>query len=122
MYPNLESKMTLVETLIEKAIQQVGSGAELARKLGVPRSKISQWKNGHARCQPDDLAAIGAIAGFNALNVLAAATLEATEGTEKGAVLDAALGKAMKLTDAENKSGSVTKMSLKERLIQCILC
>lgn len=36
---------------------------------------------------------IALILEHNALNVLAAATLEATQGTAKGAVLDAALGK-----------------------------
>lgn len=122
MYPNLESAMTLVETLIARAIEKTGSGSELARMLGVPRSKITQWKNGHAKCQPDDLAAIGAIAGYNALNVLAAATLEATEGTKKGAVLDAALGKAMKATGYENSGGLTPPKSLKDHLIQCILC
>ena len=122
MYPNLKQKMSLVQTLIEKAIIQTGSAAELARQLGMPRSKITQWKNGHAKCQPDDLAAIGAIAGYNALNVLAAATLEATEGTAKGAVLDAALGKLMTATGYAENGGSTPKKSLKDHLIQCLLC
>lgn len=122
MYPNLESRMTLVQTLIAKAIEQTGSGSELARRLDVPRSKITQWKNGHAKCQPDDLAAIAAIAGYNALNVLAAATLEATEGTAKGRVLDAALGKLMTTTGYGEIGGLETPKSLKDHLIQCILC
>jgi len=114
--------MTLAKTLIEKASEQAGSATALAEMLGVSRQRITQWKNGHMPCQPDDLAAIGAIAGYNALNVLAAATLEATEGTKKGAVLDAALGKVMTVTECVKPCGSSPKMSLKDKLIQCILC
>lgn len=113
---------SLAKTLIEKACIQVGSATALAEMLGVRPQRITQWKNGHLKCQPDDLAAIGAIAGYNALNVLAAATLEATEGTAKGAVLDAALGKAMKATGYANNGGLTPQKSLKDQLIQCILC
>jgi len=112
----------LAKTLIEKACKQVGSATALAEMLGVKPQRITQWKNGHLKCQPDDLAAIGAIAGYNALNVLAAATLQATEGTAKGAVLDAALGKAMRATGYVSSGGSAPQMSLKDQLIQCILC
>ena len=113
---------TLAKTLIEKASKQVEGQAALAEMLGVTPQRITQWKNGHLKCQPDDLAAIGAIAGYNALNVLAAATLEATEGTAKGAVLDAALGKLMTATGYAENGGSTPKKSLKDHLIQCLLC
>ena len=113
---------SLAKTLIERACINAGSAVELSKMLGVKPQRITQWKNGHLKCQPDDLAAIAAIAGYNALNVLAAATLEATEGTAKGAVLDAALGKAMKATGYASNGGSTPQNSLKDQLIQCILC
>lgn len=109
---------SLVKTLIERACINAGSAVELAKMLGVKPQRITQWKNGHLKCQPDDMAAIGSIAGYNALNVLAAATLEATEGTAKGAVLDAALGKAMKATGYVNNGGLTPQKSLKDQLIQ----
>ena len=43
--------------------------------------------------QPDFKNKIAYLAGFNAMNILAAATLKEHEGTQKGAVLNAALGK-----------------------------
>lgn len=109
---------SLAKTLIERACINAGSAVELSKMLGVKPQRITQWKNGHLKCQPDDLAAIAAIAGYNALNVLAAATLEATEGTAKGAVLDAALGKAMKATGYASNGGSTPQNSLKDQLIQ----
>ena len=85
--------MDLVKTLIAKAAEKLGSQAALARELGVHRSQITNWKSGTDKCQAADLAAIAYLAGFNAMNILAAATLKEHEGTQKGAVLNAALGK-----------------------------
>lgn len=97
--------MLLVETLIAKAAEKQGSQAALARELGVHRAQITNWKNGTDKCQPADLAAIAYLAGYNALNVLAAATLKEYEGTQKGAVLNAALGKEIPGLGCLNASG-----------------
>lgn len=114
--------MTLVITLIEKAAKNLGSQAALARELGVHRAQITNWKNGNDKCQPADLAAIGYFAGYNALNILAAATLKETEGTAKGKVLEAALGKEIPALGCLNASGSTTQNDGNDREIQCILC
>lgn len=95
----------LVETLIARAAEKQGSQAALARELGVHRAQITNWKNGTDKCQPADLAAIAYLAGYSALNVLAAATLKEYEGTQKGAVLNAALGKEIPALGCLNASG-----------------
>lgn len=114
--------MSLVETLIDRASKNVGSSAELARLLGVPRSKITQWKNGHTRCQPDDMAAIAVYAGFNALNVLALATLEHAKGTPKEKVLQDGLGESLPALVDMHRAGLSDENGLKARVLQCILC
>lgn len=85
--------MDVTKILIDKAAKELGSQREVAKRLGVGEDKLSQWKNGHARIQPDDLAAIAHLAGCNAMNVLAAATIQHAAGTPKGELLDEALGK-----------------------------
>ena len=97
--------MDLVKTLIAKAAEKLGSQAALARELGVHRSQITNWKSGTDKCQAADLAAIAYLAGFNAMNILAAATLKEHEGTQKGAVLNAALGKEMQRFLQSNGDG-----------------
>ena len=93
--------MDLVKTLIAKAAEKLGSQAALARELGVHRSQITNWKSGTDKCQAADLAAIAYLAGFNAMNVLAATTLKEHEGTQKGAVLNAALGVHCRIGSSE---------------------
>lgn len=110
--------MTLVETLIAKAAEKQGSQAALARELGVHRAQITNWKNGSDRCQPADLAAIAYLAGYNALNVLAAATLKEYEGTQKGEVLNEALGKEIPGLKCLNASGSTPQKSANDQEIQ----
>lgn len=114
--------MTLVQDLIDKAAKNLGSQAALARELGVHRAQITNWKRGTHVCKPDDLAAIGYFAGYNALNILAAATIKETEGTAKGKVLEAALGKEIPALGCLNASGSTTQNAGNDREIQCILC
>ena len=97
--------MDLVKTLIAKAAEKLGSQAALARELGVHRSQITNWKSGTDKCQAADLAAIAYLAGFNAMNILAAATLKEHEGTQKGAVLNAALGKEIQRFLQSNGDG-----------------
>ncbi|MBD7959326.1 YdaS family helix-turn-helix protein [Comamonas avium] len=114
--------MTLVELLIAKAAEKQGSQAALARELGVHRAQITNWKNGNDKCQPADLAAIAYLAGYSALNVLAAATLKEHEGTQKGSVLNEALGKEIQGLQCLNASGSTPLKSANGQEIQCILC
>lgn len=99
--------MNVTRTLIDKAAKELGSQKALAEKLGVDQNKVSQWKNGHAVIQPDDLAAIAHLAGYNAMNVLAAATIQHAAGTPKGALLDEALGKCLTDSAKPEKGASV---------------
>lgn len=110
--------MTLVKDLIDKAAKNLGSQAALARELGVHRAQITNWKRGTHVCKPDDLAAIGYFAGYNALNILAAATIKEAEGTAKGKVLEAALGKEIPALGCLNESGSTTQNDGNSRDIQ----
>lgn len=110
--------MNVAKTLIDKASEKLGSQAELARKLGVHRAQITNWKNGNDKCQPADLAAIAYLAGYNAINVLAAATLSEHEGTEKGRVLEAAMGKQIRDQQCLETAG----LSPNQIERQCILC
>lgn len=110
--------MTLVKDLIDKAAKNLGSQAALARELGVHRAQITNWKSGTHVCKPDDLAAIGYFAGYNALNILAAATIKEAEGTKKGKVLEAALGKEIPALQCLSESGSTTQNAGNDQGIQ----
>lgn len=99
--------MDVTKTLIDKAAEKLGSQKAIAEKLGVDQNRVSQWKNGHAPIQPDDLAAIAYLAGYNAMNVLAAATIQNAAGTPKGELLDEALGKLSADSERHKKGASV---------------
>lgn len=99
--------MDVTRTLIDKAAKALGSQKAAAEKLGVDQNKVSQWKNGHAPIQPDDLAAIAHLAGYNAMNVLAAATIQNAAGTPKEALLDEALGKQFRDSEKPENGASV---------------
>lgn len=112
----------LVETLITKAAKRAGSQKNLAEMLGVSETVVSGWKSGKRKIQPDDLAALAHLAGFNALNFLALATLEGAKGTAKEKVLQEALGESIRQLESTLLSGSTPPKSSNSREIQCILC
>ena len=86
----------LVETLITKAAKRAGSQKNLAEMLGVSETVVSGWKSGKRKIQPEDVAAVAHIAGYNATNFLALATLNQAKGTPKEKVLQEALGESIK--------------------------
>lgn len=108
-----------VKTLIDKAATVCGSQSNLARELGIPPQHLSNMKNGIRKAQPSDIAAIGGIAGYDAAEMLARATVEDTEGTKKGAVLAKYLGKALLATGAAIATGGANAKMVGE-LIRCI--
>lgn len=109
-----------IQTLIDKAAEVCGTKKALADKLGVPPQHIGQWASGARKCQPDDQAAMAGIAGFNAMETLARATVEAAEGTKKHEVLLGTLGKYSLATGAAiGSSGAAASVV---DLIRCILC
>ncbi|RDD95586.1 hypothetical protein DTW89_01085 [Acidovorax sp. BoFeN1] len=113
------TKETL-KTLIDKAAEICGSQRALAEQLGVKPHHVSEWKSGGRKCMPDDQAAMAGIAGFNAIETLARATVEAAEGTKKHEVLLRTLGKYLAATGAAiGSSGAAASVA---DLIRCILC
>lgn len=112
----------LVEMLIDKAAERHGSKKVVAEMLGVSSSYLSDLKSGRRKIQPDDVAALAHLAGFNALNFLALATLEQSKGTPKEKVLQEALGESIRQLESTLLSGSTPPKSSNSRDIQCILC
>lgn len=112
----------LVETLIAKAVKKQGSQKIVAEMLGMTPANLSSVKTGKRKIQPDDVAALAHLAGFNALNFLALATLEGSKGTAKEKVLQEALGESIRQLESTLLSGSTPLKSSNSRDIQCILC
>ena len=79
--------------LIDQAKKQAGNDTKLAKLLNTTPSRVSDWRHGRKTCQPEDQAMLASIAGFNAIEVLARATVQQYEGTPKGNMLMRALGK-----------------------------
>lgn len=107
-----------VKTLIDKAAKVCGSKKALAEELGVMPQHVTQWANGHRTCTPIDQAAIAGIAGYNAMEFLARAAIESTEGTKKGMVLARHLGKFAVATGAAIASSGVAAATFD--FIRCI--
>ena len=105
----------VVKTLIDRAADRLGSKAELGRQLGVARARVSDWHSGVKPCKPDDLAAIAFFAGYNAMNVLAAATIAENEGTPVGEILKAQFGSQVPPLAAYLSANHSQK-------IRCVLC
>lgn len=115
---NLENIYMLVETLIAKAVEKQGSQKIVAEMLGMTPANLSSVKSGKRKIQPDDLAALAHLAGFNALNFLALATLEGAKGTAKEKVLQEALGESIRQLESTLLSGSTPLKSSNSRDIQ----
>lgn len=98
----------LVETLITKAAKRAGSQKNLAEMLGVSETVVSGWKSGKRKIQPEDVAAVAHIAGYNATNFLALATLNQAKGTPKEKVLQEALGESIRQLESMLLDGSRT--------------
>lgn len=88
----------LNELLTRAAKALGGNDTKLAKTLGVSPQRISNWRHGHKTCQPEDQALLASIAGMNAIEVLARATVKQHEGTAKGDLLMRALGKSLLAT------------------------
>lgn len=111
-----------VQTLIDRAARLCGSKGALAEKLGVMPQHLSQWASGSRTCQPEDIAAMAHIAGFDAMEFLARAVVRKAEGTKKGALLKSGLGKYLQATgEAMSSNGGAGEGSSGvARSIRCI--
>lgn len=95
-----DTDLTELNTLMDAASKRVGSDTKLAATLGISRQRISDWRHGRKTCQPEDQAVMAGIAGLNAIEVLARATVQQYEGTAKGDMLMRVLGKSFLATGA----------------------
>ena len=83
--------------LIERAKSISGSYASVARALGIDRQRLNSIKNGTGtanKLSPEEVALIADLLSKDPADALIRATLEKHKGTEKGARLEAALGKS----------------------------
>ncbi len=78
---------------IEKASAIAGSDYKLAQMLEVSRQKVSNWRNNHQPCPPEEQAMIAAIAGENPTEALIDAIIRKNEGKPKAARLRALFGR-----------------------------
>ncbi len=61
--------MHSVESLIDDAVKICGSASELARRLGVHRQEVSEWRSGKRRISPETVAYLGDILKLNGAEV-----------------------------------------------------
>ncbi len=115
--------------LIDAASKRAGSDGKLALMLGVPRQHVSHWRHKHRPCNPENMALMAHIAGFDAIETLARATVRQYEGTAKGDLLMRALGKALLATGAAIGSAGASAQAIFSSThnsvidsIRCILC
>lgn len=87
--------MKIAELLIDKAAAVCGSQAELARRMGVERSEITNLKSGRRPLSPELAAELADIAGEDARQAVIDAVIERSQNTRKGAVLRDILGKGL---------------------------
>lgn len=50
---------------LETAIAVIGSGAELARQLGIPKTTVSSWLHRSGKCSPEKAVAIEHLTGVS---------------------------------------------------------
>jgi hypothetical protein len=81
--------------LLDRAKKVTGSDYETAKRIKTSRQSISNWRAGLKTCPPTDQALLAAVAGLDAPQMLARATIEKHLGTEKGDLLLKALGKLL---------------------------
>lgn len=94
------SQIDELNLLIEKARAIAGNDSQLAKRLGVPPQRISDWRAERRTATPEDHALLASIAGLDPVAELARAMVKKHEGTAKGDRLMRALGKALLVTGA----------------------
>lgn len=113
--------------LLDEAREKSGSDQKTANALGISRTVISSWRNGHRTCSPEDVAQIAAVAGLEPEKWLIRAVIAKHEGTPKGDRLMKALGKSLLLTGAALATNGIHAQQIflikpVDYFIRCILC
>lgn len=111
--------------LLDAAKAKAGSDYKVAQMLEVPRSHLSNWRNGIRPIPPEEQAALAELAGFDPVQALCRAHIERHEGTKKGEKLRQLLGKAVHQTGAASASfiaglALISWASAEVCLIRCI--
>lgn len=110
--------------LIDRAALAAGSQAKAARAAGISPQHVSHWRTGIKEAPPEGVAALAHIAGLNATEWLARATLWRAAGKPYESVLRTALGKMSQATGGAIASffGVATLIPLEVfKVPQCIL-
>lgn len=84
--------------LIDRATKAAGSQAAAARAAGIQPQHLSNYRNGLKEPTPEAVAALAHVAGLNATEWLARATLWRSVGKPYEGVLKQALGGALRVT------------------------
>jgi hypothetical protein len=85
--------MQEIKTLIDKASKVCGSDKQLAERMGIHPQTLSALKKNRT-ITPETAAELASIAGENPRDAAIAAIIERAEGSRRGEVLKAILGKA----------------------------
>lgn len=86
--------------LIDRAKSIAGSDYKLAKMIGVPQSRLSNWRHGADTIPPADVALIAEVAGLDPVAWAMKAMVSKYQGTPKGDRLMHAVGKALRATGA----------------------
>jgi DNA-binding transcriptional regulator YdaS (Cro superfamily) len=87
-----------IQELIERATKAAGSQSAAARAAGLTPQHVSNWKQGLEMPTPEGAAALAHVAGLDATEWLARATLWRSVGKPYEGVLQKALGGALRVT------------------------
>lgn len=93
--------------LIDRAQLVAGSYYKLAKLVGLPEQRISDFRHGRRNASPEDCALFAAVAGLDPTQEMARAVLRKHAGTKKGDLLLKALGKPLLATGAAVASAGV---------------
>ena len=102
----MTNKPKYLDELINRASAAAGNDNQLAKRIGVNRQTVSNWRHGERPCPPADQALMAHLAGLDAEAWGNRALISQHEGTEKGELLKQALKKALLATGAATVSFS----------------
>ena len=114
----------MIKNLLDAAKAMTGSDYQTAKKIGVPNTRVSNWRHGKTTMPVADITLVAMTAGLDPVEWCSRAVVAEYEGTEKGAALSEALKKAWLLTGEASTTvtESETFHKLKLAYIRCILC
>ena len=116
----MSKKPSFLDELLDKASQAAGNDNQLAKRMGVSRQTISNWRAGERPCPPEDVALLAYVAGLDADAWGNRALIAKHEGTAKGELLTQALKKAYVATGGALALCGSTAAEAANHFIRCI--